>query len=70
MSFKSNTLQGTPRCCKGCFFRTVLSGSVSCCDYAVLTGKLRNCPPEECTHYLSKKRRKKELTYETFDDPF
>lgn len=69
MSYKSGIINGTPKCCKGCFYRTYLSSNVSVCDYAAITGELRNCPPEECTYYLKKKRRKKELTYETFDDP-
>lgn len=68
MSYKSGTINGTPKCCKGCFYRTYLSSNVSVCDYAVVTGELRGCPPEECTHYMKKKRRKKVFPDEAFGD--
>lgn len=58
MSFKSGLMNIMPECCKGCFYRIRESSNVSMCDYAFQTGKLRNCPPEECTHYTRKDRKR------------
>lgn len=55
----NGTTWDTPNCCKGCFYRIAPSNGVSICDYACATGKLRNCPVEECPHYTKKKKRKK-----------
>ncbi len=57
MSFKG-TAQEMPKRCKGCAYRSYLGFSMSICDYAFQTGKLRNCPPEECKYYIKKNRKK------------
>lgn len=58
MSYKSGLMSATLECCRGCFYRIRGTGNVSLCDYAFQTGKLRNCPPEECTHYTRKGRKR------------
>lgn len=53
----------TRTCCRGCIHRRELhkgDGAKVCC-YALDTGRLRGCEPEECTHYNSKRRDLKEL---------
>ena len=51
MSFASGESTRTPECCKGCVYREV--SGISICAFSLRTGKLRGCPPEECTHYKS-----------------
>ena len=58
MSYKDGLMSVTPECCKGCSYRIRESFNVSMCDYAFQTGKLRNSPPEECTHYTRKGRKR------------
>ena len=49
----------TPKTCKGCVYRINANGATSICDYAGMTGKLRNCPVSECPYYTKKPRRRK-----------
>ena len=57
---KDGMVSETPKHCKGCAFREGVRSGTSHCVYSIITGKLRNCPPEECTHYVKKRTRKKE----------
>lgn len=45
--------------CKGCGHRRPLTrnnkSSMRVCHYLLDTGKVRGCPPEECTHYTTEK---------------
>ena len=51
MSFKGTTTE-TPKHCKGCVYRGNFSAGISICNFAEITGKLRNCPAEECPYVL------------------
>lgn len=38
--------------CKGCIHRRALSGkTLAVCQYAIDTGRLRGCAPEDCPHW-------------------
>jgi hypothetical protein len=59
-----------PICCKGCIHRRRLAG-YQACHYAIDTGFLRNCAPQDCGHYSKDKkkleeylRQEKDLYYE------
>lgn len=58
MSFKGTTTE-TPKHCKGCVYRGNFSAGISICNFAEITGKLRNCSAEECPYYLKKSRKKR-----------
>lgn len=45
-----------PHSCDGCVHRRPLWGGVIVCQYAIDTGKLKNCRAAECTHYSQNKR--------------
>ena len=61
MSFESGKCWEVPESCKKCLYRTRV-GNISICGYVFFTGKLRNCPVSECTHYERKtKKRLQEL---------
>lgn len=49
--------------CKGCIHRRALSGkSAAVCQYAIDTGKLRGCEPEDCPHWSGdQKERKRQI---------
>ena len=47
----------TPEKCRGCGYRQT-TDSLSVCGYALVTGKLRNCPVEKCPHYTKEKKAK------------
>lgn len=55
------TAPKVPKSCKGCIYRCVTSG-YSTCDYAWITGHIRGCAVEDCTHKTlkSEKKSKKE----------
>ena len=57
MSFKGTTTE-TPKHCKGCVYRGNFSAGISICNFAEITGKLRNCAAE-CPYYLKKSRKKR-----------
>lgn len=42
--------------CKNCFYGEIFSGTSFFCNYIVLTGHSRGCPPSECTYYEPRKR--------------
>lgn len=41
---------------KDCVFRKNISGGIAVCDYAGATGRLRNCPVEDCDKYVSRRK--------------
>lgn len=46
--------------CKGCIHRRALSGkSAAVCQYAIDTGKLRGCEPEDCPHWNGDQKERK-----------
>lgn len=48
--------------CKGCIHRRALAGkSAAVCQYAIDTGKLRGCEPEDCTHWSNNQKELKRL---------
>lgn len=57
MSYKGSPAH-TPANCKGCVYRGNFSAGISVCNFAEITGKLRNCPADKCPYYLKKKRSK------------
>jgi hypothetical protein len=48
----------TPKTCTGCIYRARVNGATSICDFAGMTGKLRNCSVSECPYYIKKGRKK------------
>ena len=52
----------TPKHCKGCFYRGGTGFGVSYCCYSDITGKLRNCPAEECPYYTAKKKKRSQIS--------
>ena len=49
--------------CKGCIHRRALSGkSAAVCQYAIDTGKLRGCDPEDCPHWSGDQKELKKCT--------
>ena len=57
MSF-AGTITDVPKRCKGCRYRETWSGMNVCC-YSNVENKLRNCPPEKCTHYIKKNKKER-----------
>ena len=61
---------------KDCCYREHPRGGFKNCGFAVLTGRLRNCPPDEnCTRYMKGKRKpasnRYDFTYEkVLDDVY
>ena len=55
MSYASGEISVTPKHCKGCIYRE--TSGISKCLYSIITGKLRNCPVDECPHKIKKGRR-------------
>lgn len=48
--------------CKGCIHRRFLTGTATtACHYCWDTGKLRNCPVEECPYYCNDRKKLKEI---------
>lgn len=48
--------------CKGCIHRRALAGkSDAVCQYAIDTGKLRGCEPEDCPHWSGDQKERKRL---------
>jgi hypothetical protein len=60
MSFGGSAMK-TPEHCKGCLYREGFSSGISHCAYSIITGKLRNCPPEECPYYMKKGKKRKHI---------
>ena len=58
MEYK-NTVYPTRKRCKGCGHRRPINGDKgkgpTICHYLLDTGKVRGCPPEECTHYTTER---------------
>lgn len=44
-----------PCTCEGCVHRRALYDGIKACQYAIDTGKPKNCRASECTHYSTDK---------------
>lgn len=57
--------------CKGCIHRRALAGkSAAVCQYAIDTGKLRGCEPEDCPHWSGDQKELKRLMHASEERDF
>lgn len=45
--------------CKKCYYRSNSSRGIATCDYYLMTGQRRNCPPENCDKFIDKSTKPK-----------